>query len=184
MVHSLGIPQTCHIGIQQYRDWLFTFAIVRNPWDRLVSAYTYLLRGGRTANDVNARTKYLNSGAMSFEELVHGLATDTKRFMQIDHFKPMSWFLCDRDGNILADYVGRFEQLQKAFNRICDLVGIQRYVLPPDNVGKHRDYKDYYTPELRELVGKLYGRDAEIFGYDYSNSDIQDVVVHDSRLNG
>ncbi len=141
----------------------FSFAFVRNPWDRLVSAYEYLKNGGICPLDaedyLNLFSKYEN-----FKEMV--LNWEEVFFDQI-HFKSQSDWICDNDGNIIVDFVGKFENLQQDFDIVCDRMQIPRKKLPHTNKTNHKHYTKYYNDEIREIVAKKYARDIEYFGYKF-----------------
>jgi len=141
----------------------FSFAFVRNPWDRLVSAYEYLKNGGICPLDaedyLNLFSKYEN-----FKEMV--LNWEEVFFDQI-HFKSQSDWICDNDGNIIVDFVGKFENLQQDFDIVCDRMQIPRKKLPHTNKTNHKHYTEYYDDEIREIVAKKYARDIEYFGYKF-----------------
>jgi hypothetical protein len=131
---------------------LLKFAFVRNPWDRLVSRYSYLLR-----NENHPRHKFVK--AMSgFEQYLHWEISRGKMF-QHD-------YVCDRHGKLIVDFIGYFERLHKDFANVCARLQI-RAGLPQANASPHRDYRTYYTPATRKLVERNFQRDIELFGYDF-----------------
>jgi hypothetical protein len=131
-------------------EGLFKFAFVRNPWDLLVSYWHFLRdtpghhrgRSARLLPDFAAYVEY---------EIRRG------RFSQ-------SGLLCDRDGRLLVDFVGRYESLASDFVFICRRVGIEA-TLPRVNAGSRGDYRDYYTPALAARVAEAFATDVERFGY-------------------
>jgi chondroitin 4-sulfotransferase 11 len=122
-----------------YED-AWKFAFVRNPWDRYVSAWAQKHDG--------QFVQVLPVGNLS------------PRL----HFRPQHEFICDQAGNILVDFVGRFERLQADWRHVCDQLGV-RVELAHHRPGNHRPYREYYTPETWEQVAEMYARDIEIFGY-------------------
>ena len=85
------------------------------------------------------------------------------------HFVPQIFFLC-KPGfeEIGVDMVGRFERLHDDWNQICDRVGVKSTMPHLRNVQADRGHSsaDFYTPESKAVVRKLYARDFEAFGYD------------------
>jgi hypothetical protein len=135
----------------------FKFGFVRNPWDRLVSRYHYLKR-----NTSHRHSRLVN--AMSgFPEYVRW---EMDRNMRLTH---QHAYLCDKEGRLIVDFVGRFENLRDDFVRATEKIGITTS-LPHLNATESKDYRKFYTPELRDTVADFYKRDIELFGYDFDRS--------------
>jgi hypothetical protein len=131
---------------------LFKFAFVRNPWDRLVSRYSYLLR-----NEGHPR-RHLVKAMSGFEEY---LDWEIRRGKMAQHN-----YVCGARGEWIVDFVGYYERLQEDFAKVCVRLKVDAQ-LPQANSSSHRDYKTYYTPETRERVAKHFQRDIELFGYEF-----------------
>jgi hypothetical protein len=82
-------------------------------------------------------------------------------------FQPQHRFVTDNEGNLLTDFLGRVEHMQRSYDEIAERIGIPTAELARVNASERRDYRGYYTPELVERVGKLYARDLELFGYEF-----------------
>jgi len=131
---------------------LFKFAFVRNPWDRLVSRYAFLLRS------TDHPRHSLISGMKDFSDYV---AWEISRGKMFQHT-----YVTDARGELLVDFIGYYERLQEDFAKVCVRLGV-RAELPRANTSSHRDYRTYYTPATRELVAKHFQRDIELFGYTF-----------------
>lgn len=73
-------------------------------------------------------------------------------------------FLTDRDGKLMVDFVGRFENLQEDFRHVCKTIGIE-CSLPHVNRSQHVDYRTYYNDKTIQLVYEHFKEDIEMFGY-------------------
>jgi len=62
------------------------------------------------------------------------------------------------------DFTGRFETLPDDFARVAQRLGCPPE-LPHRNPSRHRRWQDYYTPETERIVGEIYSKDIELFGY-------------------
>jgi chondroitin 4-sulfotransferase 11 len=82
------------------------------------------------------------------------------------HFRSQYAFLTDQQGNSIADFCGRVEQLDTDFTVIANRMGIQAD-LPRIRAGKTGDHRKYYTAETARLVAKRYERDIELLGYTF-----------------
>ena len=128
----------------------FKFAFVRNPWDRLVSEYEFI----RRRSDHGRHSKVIK---MDFDKYI---VYQSRRFdaHQIN-------MLADKNGKVLMDFVGKFENLQDDWNRVTEKLGIKNKELSHRKKAGIKDYSSYYTPETRALVGELWKKDIEAFGY-------------------
>ena len=131
-------------------DEYFKFAFVRNPWDRELSLYKYILMSPKHHYHKQCRqfvnfSTYLREGRLSPQ--------------QYD-------FLSKHEKNQL-DFVGRFENVQEDFDTICDKIGIPRQKLPHKNKTRHKHYTEYYDNETKQIVAEKYAKDIEYFGYKF-----------------
>lgn len=83
------------------------------------------------------------------------------------HFIPQYYFIENQYGVIDIDYIGRFETLQSDINEVvASHKGFQLpVVLEEINSSGRGNYKEYYSPESKQIVEALYSRDINEFGY-------------------
>lgn len=161
-------------------DWegCFKFAVVRNPWDRLLSWHSYMVVRGRPppwhrrlrGRDRRSRiARYTWRQGRSFEDFVlrcTDVIDDAKAGRRCYAWDQVA-YLTDADGRWLVDFVGRFERfaadVQGAFAR----VGLHDVVVPHTNTSAHRHYSHYYTDRLRDVVAQRFARDIAAFGYQF-----------------
>jgi hypothetical protein len=142
------------------------FAFVRNPWDRLLSAFTFLKRGGLNDLDRDFAKAHL-SRFPDFESFVRDGLSDPMIRNWV-HFRPQHQFVCDASGKNMMDFTGRFERLEDDFALIASRLGLDSS-LPARNRGPRIDYRTVYPKELVEVVGDIYSEDGRIFGYTFSD---------------
>lgn len=128
----------------------FTFAAVRDPYDRFLS-YAHFLHAQ------SAAWRDDPVGMMKRD------VTDPRRREHI-LLRPQHHFLCDDDGMVAVDFVARYETLQADFETICARIGIATAILPRVNEVP-RDSAVRLDAELIGLIEERYARDFEIFGY-------------------
>jgi hypothetical protein len=139
------------------------FAFVRNPWDHLVSVYYFMLSDPGIPR--HAEVKALPG----FDAFVQWAIDEAAPFPK-GITKLQSQMLTDRDGKLLVDFVGYYEELRQDFESICHHVGIDA-PLPHLNRSQHRDYRSCYTDHTRALVEKHFRRDIDLFGYTFDGRD-------------
>lgn len=142
----------------------FKFAFVRNPWDRLYSAYSYLKGGGWDAKDKAWAEQHL-TGIDDFNQFVTEWLTPARLDSHM-HFWPQSRFICDRRGRPLIDYLGYFETIADDFDQIRRRLHIET-TLPHTNASERIGYRSAYSPEAVEAVARLYPEDIARFGYHF-----------------
>ena len=143
----------------KYPDY-FTFAFVRNPWDRYNSAFWYLRAGG--LGPVNGQDQIFKRNHI--KDLTFKQFTQKWKDKQppIIHFKPQTYFV-DKE----IDYIGRVETMQKDFDNICKIIEIPTQIVQHKNTTKHKHYTEYYDDETKQIVAKKYAKDIEYFGYKF-----------------
>jgi len=71
------------------------------------------------------------------------------------------------EGNIVVDFVGKFEKLQEDFDYVCERVGMESVKLPHVKKTKHNYYSEYYTEKLIDIVEEVYVSDITRFDYKF-----------------
>ena len=153
-------------SIKLYPEKPFVFAFVRNPWDRLVSAFFYLNQGGMNGSDRRDMKRYIKKYKGDFKAFVKEAIAEGWALDQL-HLKPQVDWICDNDGQLLTDYTGRFESLRDDVQIISKMTGIPFKKLEHRNRSKHKDFHEYYNDETVEIVAKAYKKDIELFNYDF-----------------
>jgi hypothetical protein len=140
----------------------FKFTIVRNPWDRLVSAIAW------------TDQKWARGVALTpaeFDQQVHMIyralqlqgnpacTVDLPAFLYPQHL-----FVLGQDRSLMVDYVARYETLSDDWRAIGEKLGVGGD-LPMRMKSHHGDYRKYYTDETRRMVGEIYAEDVRAFQY-------------------
>lgn len=152
-----------HLGLAQVRPYVgeeaftsyFKFGFVRNPFDRFVSYCAFMTR----ANGLFQRTPRAVMEHLLF------VAPPESHIL----FQPQSSVLADADGTLLADMVGRVEDMQHSYDQACARIGIPARALGQVNGSPRgdRDYRRYYDKLLIDAVAARYARDLELFDYEF-----------------
>lgn len=165
-----------HVRAMDIRRWgsrslkaLPSFAITRNPWDRLVSAYRFVRVsygiGGRIQAGMHRPEQYRIPQFETFERFVTEWLAQRDITRLDGVFQPQALFVCDQLDRIIVDHIGRMEDLTPTISLLSEHLGRPPNIGRSNRSGEEVDYRDYYTPELAILVRDIYARDIEIFGY-------------------
>ena len=136
----------------QVYDNFYKFAFVRNPWDWQVSIYHYMLRD--TAHFQHALIKSMKD----FDEYIDWRVNNEKK-LQKD-------FVTDWNGELIVDFVGRYENLLEDFEHVCHTLNVTAS-LPHLNKSPHTDYRSYYTDSSVRIIEENFKDDIEFFGYSF-----------------
>ena len=169
MYHALGINNGQHRSITDYRDHqlyseAYKFAFVRNPFDRVVSAFFYFNSADLDIHDQLIREKYIARFNGDFKDFIsNGLDMCSR---EVVHFLPQIDFITDMQGKIALDFIGLFESIDDETRRLQKESGIT-FTQPFErtNISKHRDYKSYFTDQ--SMIDKI----AEVYQDDFTQFD-------------
>jgi hypothetical protein len=135
----------------------FKAALVREPFDWMYSWYRFRQRDA--LKNPAHRFHHRYTGNMSFDEFV-------QQFNTYDHMLRQSDFICDQEGKLLIDFVGRVESLQSDFDYICSRIGISSITLPLLNVSKQAHSQiDSLSASSKARIERIFKPDFELFGY-------------------
>ena len=139
------IPTRC---IQSY----FKFCVVRNPYERLVSFYFHILKEKHHP----WHQKIASYG--SFEVLVNNLEV-------VNEPSQLS-YIRNEQGKLEIDQIIYYESLTLQLPLLSKQLGFSIHI-PHENKSKHNNWKEYYTPALRDKVYTFYQEDFVAFNYPY-----------------
>ena len=137
----------------------FKFTFVREPISRFISAYNYMIEGGRgqPGQGIGRRIrKYATVNDFVRDGLRDG------PFLTLRHFRPQSVFLFDDDDRQMVDFIGRVETMEADCATLSEHIG--REVAPArSNVTRtHRDGCEDFSPESLRILSEHYTRDISL----------------------
>jgi hypothetical protein len=152
--HQAGVEFFHHIPASRVKRLVPTevwngyrkVSIERNPWDREVSFYFFRHKDSATRP--------------SFAE-----------YLTKDHQPIRNYDIYTADGRP-ADTIFRYENLASELDAFLAGLGIEERPVLKNAKGafrptESRDYRSFYTPQLRDRVAKLYAREIALFGYEF-----------------
>lgn len=149
-------------------DNYFKFCFVRNPWAKFVSEYEYMLHETRIAKCPPGNPKRYLPLSTSFDDFC--LNTNLLyKYSYTYHEKNQHEFIFDSVGNCSVDFIGKLENFQQDFDKICESININKTELPHEYKHHKRHYTEYYNDETRDFVARRFAKDIEYFGYEFEN---------------
>jgi chondroitin 4-sulfotransferase 11 len=161
----------------------FSFAFVRNPFDRLVSTYHHFCRC------------YADFHMLTFKQFVemipmtsaqNGTHNDWREDVCIRAQFRFTTLKIGGMHQLLVDKVLRYEDIQNEWHKCVDAINaklsdcdykLNKGILCKENFSdRSMEVHEYYDKESFERVCELYKKDFEIFGYPYEIRDKQGAV--------
>ena len=166
-----------HLDINTFSSY-FKFAIVRNPWSRLVSEYIFNHLGHYSFRDF-----ILKNFPTKESDCYHTPSAPYR------HVLPQSEYILNEQGKLLVDFVGHFETLERDMSTVGKALGLSsRIRLRNLNSATHMlkasfiqagvmsaaqsfslknryDYRTFYDADTRQFVADRYAKDIELLGY-------------------
>lgn len=169
--------ETCMLSkydARMFRGTHFCFSFVRNPFDRLVSAYNNKLL---ELEEVPGRMQSMGlEHSMHFRDFLEIIVSTNNDKIDL-HLLPQSEILC-LEKQIIPNFIGRFETMEEDWNALQQQLKRERLPmlgkLPKKNVRResnNRDVPTYFNdPGLIRMVENRYSDDLEWF-YGNKTSD-------------
>ena len=77
----------------------------------------------------------------------------------------------------MPDWVARQETLDDDLREMTEFLGLDYHRREPQRVEKHDDYRKYYDDSLIDLVYQTWGRELDLFGYNFDQVDISSALL-------
>ena len=161
-----------------FKDY-YKAAFVRNPWDWIVSYYSYF-----QTNDVSKKSVLVNGHfqrasnrfrGVSFKQFLSAIEQESEEYNANDDlsqliypFQPQYKYLVGDHGEIIVDFIGRYENDWGTMVDKLDINNPNRSMsLRKLNSTSGKDYRTYYEATDVDIVSKVYKKDIELFGYEF-----------------
>ena len=145
---------------QKKWDAAYKFAVVRNPWDKVVSQYKH---------NIKVNSSNMTNRKISFKDWVgctFGEPKDEIYYARPQMFLPQVEWLKNYEGHIDMDKIIRFENLNEGINEVFEVLSIDSK-LPHLNRTPKTAYSDYYDDKSRQIVSDWFHEDIKEFSYTF-----------------
>ena len=140
-------------------DQYYKFTFVRNPWDRVVSAWSRIIAKKEKWFDCNQLKNDQYFGDViyrNFQEFLKG------KFWFDTHFNPqMKWIIYP------LDFIGKYENLDNDLKKVFNDNNIEWSDDGHLYKSYHRPYKEYYNENTLHIIKSVYLEEIKIFRYTF-----------------
>lgn len=150
------------------REYL-SFVSVRNPWDRIVSAYHGLSKiDQETLQKIKETYGVKNYLTDSFENFCFFLKEIFDNKVEHCMFTQcqIEWI----KGDFKPNYILKFENLQEDFKEMIEahkIKHISSQLLHINESNNKKNYHSYYNTETKNIIEKIFEKDIDTFKYTY-----------------
>jgi chondroitin 4-sulfotransferase 11 len=179
MCEALGLPRTTHATAAELKkmlgaryDSMFSFAFVRNPWERFVSLYIYARMQESFHHSVKNAYRSRYGKHPDYEILKNSSIRDTAQLL-VDgrlcfQWLPQHQWVCDENGSLMVNFIGQLETVQDDWARLASQISVTTS-LPWKNVSNVEKiaYQDLIDAKTKAIVDEYYKKDIELFGFKF-----------------
>ena len=176
---ALGAAQTRrldHITALEARgdsvsQHFFLYTILRNPFEKLVSCFN------STSHQLEDEPPQ-----MTFKDYVRCITgNDERGAITHKHWMPQSWWIKDKEGRVIVDYIGHTETLMKSINEIAEILEVslsdtgkltelQRERASKSQWWKTTHYSQHYDDECRKWAEEYYAEDLDFLNVKFERA--------------
>ena len=165
---NIFAPSHCRLefAIKEFGERILslpTLAVIRNPYDRMVSMYFFAQK-----TKLNRVYDMDFQNFLEFCEHSQELSSDPNFF----HSWSQKSFI-EVDNNIRADSLLSFENLQEDLDKFLYEFNLKDFYekagvsLKKDNSTEHENFKQYYCSKSKKIVENIWGEDIDYFLYTF-----------------
>jgi len=150
-----------------------SFAVIRNPWARMVSRY---VMGIPTSNTNDHGTTW-----NTFEEFLETrhLWTDKQWNDPIRSWNTQYDYVCDENDIVRCDIL----RLEFIDNELSPYLNLNTPYIVRENGGDYtRNYRDYYNEQTIQIVADWYAKDIDYWGFDFDTSATKNYHYYERKM--
>jgi hypothetical protein len=155
-----------------------TFATVRNPFDYLISCYFSGMVGAPhqivSCNQDHGKHRMYCShcNGFGYERFLSEFSRSQMLYQPCR--KNLFHQIFDNEGRCCVDLLIRSEHITEGMQEINSIISLKEAIknIPKDHINashkrKKRDYRNFYTEEIKERVQNKVKKELDIFGYTF-----------------
>jgi len=136
-------------------DDMVKFAVVRNPWDRLVSLYHFKKQGRGHQFRMIKKLGTFSNWLRWIGEQPHS-----------SPYKLQVNMLRQHDGTMGTNHLLRFESLSEQWMEFSKMIGVEEQ-LPKLNTSSHKNWREYYSNKDADYVASVWKEDIDMLEYQF-----------------
>lgn len=159
-----------------YRDNHTAFAVVRNPWDRVVSRFFFAKKVIEVEQKVDPSYADVSSFEAFLEERHKWGTEDFMWHRAVRGWYPAFDHVCDEAGNVKCDIL-KFEHLNI---EVCRYFGLSSMTRARNVTALNKGtYKDLYNAKTIQIVADWYNKDINWWGFDFDTCALKNTIYRE-----
>lgn len=138
----------------------FKWTFIRNPFDRIASAYHYFHGQTETQREIMKFRKLENGFSQFLRNITTFIPTS-------QHLRTIENFLKCSNPDVKMDFIGRFENLESDWSNLLSILNIPQFQLPKSNESKFKPldktYIELYNEEDKAIIKGVYGEELNTY---------------------
>lgn len=164
---SLYATDPGHASVRFY-DWLAPslrakatcFALLRNPVERFLSGFDFLLNGGGSEVSIQPAARRRLAGVRSVDQFLDRLEAIGQQWFGVDTFaRPQWWYITDRQGQFAIDHLWIVGEHNREIGRLLE----SRCLPPLAHVNRTQRSKRQLSPTQLERLERIYAPDFALY---------------------
>ena len=134
----------------------FSFCVVRNPWNRVISSYEFMIKKQLYKHYSNKKAPSFLNFCLFIEEQFKNTPSLSQQYEWVE-------------GSFPPTHILRFENLKEEFKKMLIRYKLNYLspFLPHHNKSKYSFSKNYYNSDTKAIIEKIYSKDIDKFGYEF-----------------
>jgi len=159
------------LSLYEFKNNFHKITVCRNPWDKQVSSFWHVI-------DIQKRYQSLSLAEIEdryledFAQYIRGICIGDGGKGQAELSANFFFY---KNGQPFYNSIIRFESLQSDYDMVCNQLGLGTPTTLPKLKTSTRllpyHYSNYYTEEIKELVGTTYQQAISHFGYNFERQE-------------